>query len=212
MKKLFALVMGAAVVALPLAASADTVKIGNLEKKPLKFSLRCGNGKYSLFSLNSLQNKNWTCANSAVSLQIGTNNSDGSVTEKEYSLKSGGEYALVKPGGEHDYVAYDTNLMVVVVNTSSHSLVFNYSCSNVSPTSLTVAAKDFGWIYAGSPPECSPYTAAIETNGSDGSKTTVSRPLALGNLYTLSWNDARQAWDIQEQRQGANATNASVGN
>ncbi len=208
-KRVLAFVMGAVVVALPALASADTVKVGNLEKKPLKYSVRCGDGNWKLDTLNPLQNRNWTCANSQVSLQIGTTNSDGSVTEKTIALRNGITYALVKPGSTNDYTAYDTNLMIVIVNASSRKLTFTRSCSNMSPAALTVAAKDYSWVYAGSPPQCSPYTASIETNGSDGSQTTVSRPMALGNIYTLNWNDARQAWDIQEARQGADATNAN---
>jgi hypothetical protein len=209
-KRLLALVMGAVVVAFPALASADSVKVGNLEKKPLKYSVRCGDGVWKLDTLNPLQNRNWTCADSRVSLQIGTTNSDGSVTEKTIALRNGVTYALVKPGSTNDYTAYDTNLMVVVVNASSRSLKFSRSCANVAPTTMTVAAKDYSWIYAGNPPVCSPYTASIETNASDGSQTTVSRAMALGNIYTLSWNDARQAWDIQQAQQGANATNANA--
>jgi hypothetical protein len=206
-KRILALALGALFLALPAIASADTVKVGNLEKKPLKFSLRCGDGNWSLFSLDPLQNKDWSCANTSVSLKIGTTNSDGSVTEKTLNLRNGVTYALVKPGSTNDYVAYDTNLMVVVVNTSTRPLTFTRSCGNVSPTAMTVAAKDYSWIYAGSPPVCSPYMASIATNASDGSQTTLSRPMALGNLYTMTWNDARQAWDIQAQRQGGGTAN-----
>jgi hypothetical protein len=208
-KRLLALVMGAVVVALPALASADTIKVGNLEKKPLKYSVRCGDGAWKLDTLNPLQNRNWTCADSRVSLQIGTTNSDGSVTEKTIVLQNGVTYALVKAGSTNDYTAYNTNLMLVVVNASSRSLKFSRSCANVAPTTMTVAAKDYSWIYAGNPPQCSPYTASIETNASDGSQTTVSRPMVLGNIYTLNWNSARQAWDIEEAQQGANATNAN---
>ena len=208
-KRLLALVMGAVVLALPALASADTVKVGNLEKKPLKYSVRCGSGNWKLDTLNPLQNRNWTCANSRVSLQIGTTNDDGSVTEKTIALRDGVTYALVKPGNTNDYIAYDTNLMVVIVNTSSRKLTFTRSCGRVASTALTVAAKDYSWVYAGNPPECSPYTAAIETNANDGSQTTVSRPMALGNIYTINWNDARQAWDITEARQGGGATNGN---
>jgi opacity protein-like surface antigen len=208
-KRLLALVMGAVVLALPALASADTVKVGNLEKKPLKYSIRCGSGDWTLDTLNPLQNKNWTCKNSEVSLQIGTTNSDGSVTEKTIALKDGITYALVKPGNTNDYTAYDTNLMVVVVNASTRKLTFTRSCSRVASKALTVAAKDYSWVYAGSPPECSPYTASIETDANDGSQTTVSRPMTLGNIYTINWNDAHQAWDIQEARQGGGATNGN---
>lgn len=214
MKKLFALVMGAAVVAFPLLASADTVKVGNLEKKALKYSVRCGqDGNWKLDTIDPLQNRSWTCANSAVWLQIGTTNSDGSVTQKVIALRNGVTYALAKPGSTNDYTAYDTSLMVVVVNASSRKLTFSRACNGVRATSMTVSPKDYSWIYAGSPPVCSPYTASIETNASDGSQTTISRPMALGNIYTINWNDARGAWDIQEARQGANSTDASaVGN
>jgi hypothetical protein len=208
-KRLLALVMGAVVLALPVLASADTVKVGNLEKKPLKYSVRCGSGDWTLDTLNPLQNKNWTCANSRVSLQIGTTNGDGSVTEKTIALTDGVTYALVKPGSTNDYIAYDTNLMVVIVNSSSRTLTFTRGCNGVAPAAATVAAKDYTWVFAGNPPVCSPYTASIETNASDGSQTTVSRPMALGNIYTINWNDARQAWDIQEERQGAGATNGN---
>jgi hypothetical protein len=208
-KRLLALVMGAVVLALPALASADTVKVGNLEKKPLKYSVRCGSGDWMLDTLNPLQNKNWTCKNSEVSLQIGTTNSDGSVTEKTIALRDGITYALVKPGNTDDYTAYDTNLMVVVVNASTRKLTFTRSCSRVASTPMTVAAKDYSWVYAGSPPQCSPYTASIETDATDGSQTTVSRPMTLGNIYTINWNDARQAWDIQEARQGGGATNGN---
>jgi len=207
-KRILALMLGALFLALPAIASADTVKVGNLEKKPLKFSLRCGDGEWSLFTLNPLQNKDWSCANTTVSLQIGTTNSDGSVTEKTFNLRNGITYALVKPGSTNDYVAYDTNLMVVIVNTSSRNLTFTRACSRVSPTAMTVAAKDYSWVYAGNPPVCSPYMASIETNASDGSRTTLSRPMALGNLYTMTWNDARQAWDIQAERQGGGTANS----
>lgn len=209
-KRLLALVMGAVVVALPALASADTVKVGNLEKKPLKYSVRCGpDGTWKLDTIDPLQNRNWTCANSQVYLQIGTTNNDGSVTEKTIALKDGITYALAKPGSTNDYTAYDTNLMVVVVNASSRQLTFSRACNGVSATSMTVAPKDYSWIYAGSPPVCSPYTASIATSAGDGSQTTISRPMALGNIYTINWNDARQAWDIQEARQGAGATNAN---
>jgi hypothetical protein len=209
-KRLVALVMGAVVFALPALASADSVKVGNLEKKPLKYSVRCGSdGAWKLDTLNPLQNRNWTCANSKVWLQIGTTNNDGSVTEKTIALNNGITYALAKPGNTNDYTAYDTNLMVVVVNSSSRKLTFTRSCSGVATTAMTIAPKDYSWIYAGSPPVCSPYTASIETDASDGSQTTVSRPMALGNIYTINWNDARQAWDIQEARQGAGATNGN---
>ncbi len=213
-KRLLALGMGAVVFALPALASADKITVGNLEKKPLKYSVRCGSGNWTLDTLNPLQNRNWTCANSAVSLQIGTTNSDGSVTTKVIALRNGVTYALAKPGSTNDYTAFDTNLMVVVVNTSTRKLTFTRACNGVAPAASTVAAKDYTWFYAGSPPVCSPYTASVETNASDGSQTTISRPMALGNIYTMSWNDARQAWDIQEARQGSGATNSSsaVGN
>jgi hypothetical protein len=207
-KRLLALVMGALAFALPAIASADSIKVGNLEKKPLKFFLRCGSGDWNLFTLAPIQNKSWSCANTRVSLKIGTTNPDGSVTEKEISLRDGGIYALVKPGSTNNYVAYDTNFMVVVINASSRKLRFTRACSNLSATSMSVAAKDFTWIYAGSPPVCSPYTASIETNASDGSRTTVSRPMALGNVYTINWNEARQAWDIQAQRSGGGEANS----
>jgi hypothetical protein len=99
--------------------------------------------------------------------------------------------------------------MVVIVNSSSRTLTFTRGCNGVAPAAATVAAKDYTWVFAGNPPVCSPYTASIETNASDGSQTTVSRPMVLGNIYTINWNDARQAWDIQEARQGAGATNGN---
>lgn len=199
-KRILALALGALVFALPAIARADTVTVGNLEKKPLKFSLRCGNGDWSLFTLNSLQNKNWTCANSRVSLQIGTTNADGSITEKTSSLQNGVTYALVKSGNTNDYIAYDTRYMIVVINTSKRSLKYVRTCSGSSST-ITVAAADYAWAYAGDPPDCNAYSVAIATTGNDGSETTISKSLALGSVYSLSWSDQRQAWDISGAKQ-----------
>jgi len=207
-KHLLAFVMGALAFVLPAIASADSVTVVNLEKTPLKFFLRCGSGDWgSVLTLPPIDHKGWTCANSRVSLKIGTTNPDGSVTEKEISLTDGGIYALVKPS-TNNYVALDMNFMVVVRNASSLKLNFTRACGNVEAKRMSVAAKDFTWIFAGNPPECSPYTASIETNANDGSRTTVARPMALGNFYTINWNGARQAWDIQAERSSGGAANS----
>jgi hypothetical protein len=72
----------------------------------------------------------------------------------------------------------------------------------VAARTLRVQPNDFSWIYFGTRPQCSPFVASIDTMANDGSKTTIARPLVGENLYTLSWNDGRQAWDIQAVRQG----------
>lgn len=213
MMRLTALLTGVLAFAslLPVPARADSgVQIGNLEKKPLNFSLRCaGGGDWHTFSLNSLDYKwydasswNGNCGSDRYELRIGTRESDGSVMEKTLPLVTGQSYALVKQGTTNAYYAYDIRRMVVVANKSSRQLTFHYGCSGVAQKTARVSSNDFIWIYAGDPAVCSPYQASVDTTGNDGSTTTITRPMALQNIYLLSWNDTRQAWDIQETKQG----------
>ena len=206
-----ALLSGALLCMVPSAASADTgIQIGNLEKKALKFSLHCaGDNDWHSFSLNSIEYKwfsegdwNGSCNSGSYELRIGTTERDGSVTEKIVQLSRGQSYALVKPGSTNDYTAYDIRRMVVLVNQSTRQLSLAYGCSGVAARTLRVPPNDFSWIYFGTRPQCSPFVASIDTMANDGSKTTIARPLVGENLYTLSWNDGRQAWDIQAVRQG----------
>jgi hypothetical protein len=210
------LALGAALTAMllcmvPSVAQADTgIQIGNLEKKPLKFSLRCaGDSAWHPFSLNSIEYKwfsegdwNGNCDSGSYELRIGTTERDGSVTEKIVAMQRGESYALVKPGSTNDYTAYNIRSMVVLVNQSSRQLTLSYGCSGVSSRTLRVNPNDFSWIFFGARPACSPFVASIETTANDGSKTTIARPLVGQNLYTLNWNSGRQAWDIETVRQG----------
>jgi hypothetical protein len=218
---LSAVVMTALLSVAPPAARADTgVQIGNLEKKTLKFSLRCaGDNSWHTFSLNSIEYKwfdapdwNGSCNSGSFELRIGTTEADGSVTEKVVPLRNGESYALVKPGGTNDYTAYDIRSMVVIANKSDRQLALTWGCSGVTPRTLRVSPNDFSWIHFGTPPQCSPYMASIDTTANDGSKTTIARPLVGQNLYVLSWNSGRQAWDIQTVRQGGGAAAANDAN
>jgi len=199
----------------PLAAGADgSVQVGNLYTSSLKFSLRCvGDSDWHEFSLDSVAYKNYSAASwngscdGDYQLRIGTTKSDGSVNENVVRLKPGHGYVLAKPGDTMEYTAYDARTMVVILNKSSRQLKFTYGCSGVAQRPLTVAARNITWIHFGSPPECSPYMASIETTANDGSSTTVSKPLVPDNAYSLSWNDARQAWDIQVEKQGGGQAN-----
>ena len=211
---LSAVVAGALLCGIPSVASADTgIQIGNLGKKPLRFSLHCaGDSAWHAFTLNSLDYKwfsegdwNGDCNSGAYELRIGTTEPDGSVTEKVVRLTRGESYALVKPGSTNDYTAYDIRRMVVLVNKSSRQLSLSYGCPGVQSRTLRVSSNDFSWIYFGSSPQCSPFVASIDTTANDGSRTTIARPLIGQNLYLLSWNDGRQAWDIQTIRQGGGA-------
>ena len=44
--------------------------------------------------------------------------------------------------------------------------------------------------------------ASIETVVNDGTKKILSKPLTPNDAYALSWNSARQVWDIQVEKQG----------
>jgi hypothetical protein len=197
----------------PTAAKADgTVQIGNLYTGSLKFSLHClGDNDWHEFSLNSLQfnsyssaNWNGNCGGSDYELRIGTNMSDGTVSESVVRLSPGQNYVLAKPGDTNKYTAYDARTMIVLINQSTRTLSLSYACSGDSSTNLSVSAQNYSWIHLGSTCKL-PLTASIETLANDGSKTILSRPLAPENTYTLSWNDTRQAWDIEAAKQGGGA-------
>jgi hypothetical protein len=211
--RLIALLAGALTVMAPAMAKADSnaTWIYNVEPTPLRFTVRCITGDTSWHELQvgpgayrSVYADDWKgYCGSSYEASFGTNQSDGSVTQQFARLASGHVYVLVKTRSV-GYTVHDGNAMIVVANASSRPLPLNIFCSNVAGTRLPVGANARSWMYTGNPSACSPYFGSVvDVAGQPAALPTT--PMPNGYIYTLTWNDDAQSWNMRSTRLGTGA-------
>jgi hypothetical protein len=204
MRRYLPAILAVAVFALPLAAMADSVKVGNLTTKKLNFSIRCNDGSdgWHTFKLKSFHSKdymsgdwNYSCDNEKYQIRVGTTQNDGSVIYKIVNMVPGNSYALVDSSSAHGYTAYNTDYLVAMRNDTQVSVNVNYRCTDGGDGNGVAVASPAAasWFYVSG---CDSYNVVTTTREKDGSETSFSKTVAPNNIYRIVWNSDRRVYEL----------------
>ncbi|HTA37920.1 MAG TPA: hypothetical protein VK760_02530 [Candidatus Acidoferrales bacterium] len=200
MKRFIAAAFAVALAAGPVAALADSFKVGNFTGSNLHFGIRCDDGAdtWHLYTIGAMAQQlvggslwNYRCSDETYKLRIGTIASDGSTSYHTLTLRSGNNYALVLSSQQDGYYAYDTRWFVAVRNQTAVTVNLGYSCVDgpaaqgteaIAPTS---SSSPPSWFYSKG---CSTFNVKTNAVQRDGTHRIWSRDIASNANYRLTWN------------------------
>lgn len=196
MKRFLSALCAVAVFALPIAALADSFKVGNLTTRSLHFEVRCndGNDNWHTFTLRSFASRdfmsgdwNYSCDAESYQLRIGTNEDDGSTQWNTTNIRVGDSYALVNSRQKNGYTAYNTRNLVALYNNASHQVHVTYRCTDGTDDHGVdlVQPSKVGWFYV---PGCNEFSVSTTTRENDGSTTTHNHTINPNNVYRIIEN------------------------
>jgi hypothetical protein len=210
MKRFIVAALAFALAAGPVAALADSFKVGNFTGTTLHFGIRCDDGAdtWHTYSIAAMAQQlvgaslwNYRCDDGTYKLRIGTIASDGSTTYKNVTLRSGNDYALVLSSTHDGYFAYDTRWFVAVRNETAVTVHLGYSCvagpaaQGTAAIAPTTSSQPPTWFYSKG---CSQFSVATNARLSDGTNSIWRSTIASNANYRLVWSASRSKYILEQ--------------